>query len=134
MVGGRVNVSAVMDELATALSTIDGLRVFAYFPDRIVPPAAVVDFPELDYDATFGRGADRASFSVYVLVSPVDARSTRDRLLAWPPLVKAAIEAHSPTAYGSARVTRVSFNHSLPVAGVEYAAASFSVDVFGPGS
>jgi len=121
-----------MDEMADALGTISGLRVFAYFPDRITPPVAVVDFPaELNYDATMGRGADRITLPVTVLVSRVDSRSARDRLLAWPALVKAAIEAHAPVAYDSCRVTGVEFNHSFPVATVEYAAATFSIDIIG---
>jgi hypothetical protein len=47
-----------MDDLGAALETIDGLRVFPYWADKIVPPAAIVGFPEsLDFDETMGRGA-----------------------------------------------------------------------------
>lgn len=127
-----MDIGAVMDEMADALGTIDGLRVFAYFPDRISPPVAVVDFPaELDYDSAFSRGADRIKLPVTVLVSRVDSRTARDRLLGYQESVKAAIEVHTPVAYDSARVTGVEFNHSVPVAAVEYAAATFTIDIIG---
>lgn len=123
--------SDVMDEVGTALGTITDLRVFAYFPDKIPPPAAVVDFPDVTYDAAMARGADRITLPVTVLVSRVDSRTTRDRLLDLAGQVKAAIEAHTPTAYDSARVMSVEFNHSYTYAGVDYAAAGFSVDIIG---
>jgi hypothetical protein len=129
-----VDIAAVMDEVAEALGAIPNLRVFAYFPDRIVPPVAVVDFPKVDFDATFSRGSDQLVLPVTVLVSRVDSRSARDRLLALAGQVKAAIEGAEPTSYDSARVTEVEFNHSVALAAVEYAAATFSVDIIGSGS
>lgn len=128
-----MDVGAVMDEVTGALATIPNLRTFAYFPDKVTPPAAVVDFPSVDYDNTFSRGADRVTLPVTVLVSRVDSRSARDRLLTLAGQVKAAIEDAEPTSYHSARVVGVEFNHSFVLAAVEYAAAAFSVDVIGPG-
>jgi len=129
-----MDIGLVMDEVAEALATIPTLRAFGYFPDKIVPPAAVVDFPEVTFDAAMTRGADRLSLPVTVLVSRVDARTARDRLLVLAGQVKAAVEAHEPTAFDSARVASVEFNHSYPLAGVEYAAAAFTVDIIGQGS
>lgn len=129
-----MNVADVLDEVAAALGTIDGLRAFAYLPDRVVPPAAIVDLPTIEYDATFRRGGDRLTLPVTVLVSRADTRTARDSLLALAGQVKAAVESHTPVAYHSARVQSVEFNHSLTVAGVDYAAASFTVDIIGSGS
>ena len=131
--------SAVMDDLGTALGTIDGLRVFPYWADRISPPAAVVAWPDpLTYDSTMRRGGDRAEIPVIVLVGKVDTRTSRDELAAYADgsgssSVKARIEAHTPTAYDSARVTRCEFG-VITVASVEYLAATFYIDITGPGA
>ena len=123
----------VMDEIADALRAIPDLRVHGYFPDRITPPAALIDFPDVVFDATYVRGADRMTLPVAVLVSRVDSRTARDRLLLLAGQVKVAVEDHAPTSYDSARVVGQQFNHSYPMAGVEYSAAVFSVDIFGKG-
>jgi hypothetical protein len=128
-----VNIGAVMDELAAALNAIPTLRAFGYLPERIVPPAVIVELPELTYDSTMARGADRMVLPVTVLVSRVDSRTARDRLLDLQVQVKAVIDDHEPTAYHSARVTGVEFNPSFPLAGVEYSAAVFAIDIIGPG-
>lgn len=134
-----MNLADVMDEIAVALGTISGLRVTAYTAQRINPPAAWVEWPDgLDYDAAMGRGSDRMTLPVRVAVGAVDSRSARDQLAAYvdgsgASSVKAAVEAHSTAAYDSARVTSVEFG-VIPVAGVEYLAASFSVDIIGKGA
>jgi len=131
--------SAVMDDLAAALETIPKLRAHPYWADRITPPAAVVGWPDpLDYDATYARGADTAELPVIVLAGKVDARSARDTLARYADgsgeySVKAAIEAHNACSYDTARVTRAEFGFSL-VAGVEYLAATFYVEITGKGA
>lgn len=134
-----MNLADAMDELGDALATISGLRVFPYWADRVQPPAAVVGWPDpLTYDATFGRGSDEVTLPITVLVGKVDARSARDQLAAYADgsgasSVKAVIEAHEATSYDSARVTRAEFG-VMPVAGTEYLAATFYVDLTGTGA
>lgn len=131
--------SAVMDDLGDALATIPGLRVSPYWADRVTPPAAVIGWPDpLTYDATHRRGGDRAELPLIVLVGKVDARTARDALAAHldgsgPASVKAVVEAHEPTAYDSARVTRAEVG-VISVAGVEYLAATFYLDIIGTGA
>lgn len=131
--------SDVMDDLGTALGTIPGLRVFPYWADRVTPPAAVVAWPDpLTYDSAMARGADRAELSVLVMVGKVDARTARDNLARYVDgsgeySVKAAIDGHEATAYDSARVDRAEFG-VITVAGIEYLAATFYVDIIGTGS
>lgn len=133
-----MNLAGVMDDLGAALETIPGLRVFPYWTDRITPPAAIVGWPEpLTFDATYFRGSDRAEIPIYVAVGKVDARSARDTMARYADgagsySVKAAVEAHAATAYGSARVMRVEFD-VLTVAAVDYLAATFVVDLTGKG-
>jgi hypothetical protein len=136
---GPIDLAAVMDDLAAALETIPQLRVFPYWADRVTPPAAVVAWPDpLTYDSTMQRGSDQAELSVLVMVGKVDARSSRDQLARYADgsgthSVKAAIDGYAATAYDVARVSRAEFG-VFPVAGVEYLAATFFVDIFGPGS
>lgn len=134
-----MNLGDVMDDLGEALATLDGLRVFPYWADRISPPAAVIGWPDpLTYDSTMARGADQTELPVMVMVGKVDTRTARDAVSRYangsgPGSVKAAIESHSPTAYDSARVTRVEFG-AITVAAVEYLAATFYVDIIGRGA
>lgn len=127
-----------MDELAGALERIDGLQVFAYPPDRVTPPSAVVSWPtEVLYDQTMARGSDQQTFPVHVVVSQVDARSTRDNLAGYldgagAVSVKAALDSGIYTACDSVRVVKA---HVEPVhiAGIDYLAATFDVEVIGRG-
>lgn len=130
--------SDVMDELGAALDGIVGLRVFPYWADRVTPPAAVVGWPEpLTYDSTMARGSDRATVPVMVLVGKVDARSARDALSQYadgsgPFSVKAALDGGTYTACDSVRVASCEFT-VITVAGVEYLAATFQVEITGSG-
>lgn len=133
-----MNLADVMDDLGTALETITDLRVFPYWADRITPPAAVVTWPEITFDETYGRGSDRLEISVITLTGKVDARSARDLAAQYAngsgsTSVKTAIESYAASAWDSARVQRVEFG-VISVAGVEYLAATFSVDIIGDGS
>jgi hypothetical protein len=84
------------------------------------------------------RGPDQVELPVMVMVGKVDARSSRDAVAAYANgsgsgSVKAAIESHTPTAYDSARVTRCEFG-VISVAGTEYLAATFYLDIIGSGA
>lgn len=100
-----MNLSDVMDELAARIDAIDGLRVFAYEPDTLQPPAAVVTFPEsYDYDATYGRGSDRMTIPVVVMVGRASDRAARGNLSRYvdgsgAASLKAVIEADSEDSY-----------------------------------
>lgn len=95
-----LDVNAAMDAIGAALSTISGLRVFDYPADKVTPPAAVVDLEAVDYDEATARGADRATFKVYLVVGSVVDRTSRDALHGYlngagtgSTSVKAAIDA-----------------------------------------
>ena len=129
----------VMDDLGAAVDTISGLRVFPYWADRVEPPAAIVGFPEeFEFDSTARRGSDRGQFPLIVVVGKADARSARDTLSVYcggagATSVKAVVEAYAATAYDSARVQSVEFG-VISIGGVEYLAATFSIDVIGRGA
>lgn len=135
-----MRLAGVMDEIGAALAVIDGLRVFPYSADRITPPAGIVGWPDsIDYDMTFGRGSDSMVLPVWVVVGKVDARSTRDTLAAYldgsgPSSVKAAIDGGTYTACDSVTVTGAPHGvESVSIAGIDYLAAVFNVEVTGKG-
>ena len=131
-----MDISAVMEGLRVRLATISDLNVYAYMPARIPVPAAAVGFPDrLDYDETFGRGADRATFPVHVFVQYAENESATDEIIGYMNgsgvgSVKAAIEAE--TTLGGAASFAVVNEAEVEVweiAGVKYLAATFFVDV-----
>lgn len=134
-----MQIDTVMDQLGEALGTIEGLRVFPYWADKVVPPAAIVGFPDsITFDETMRRGGDRAEFPVIVVVARRDGRSSRGRMAGYvagsgASSVKAAIEGHAPSGYHSARVSRAELGVAS-IAGVEHLSATFSVDIIGTGA
>ena len=132
--------SAVMDELGAALDTIAGLRVFPYNADTVMPPAAIVGWPDpLDYDKTYGRGGDQVTMPLIVIVGRLNQRTTRDRLAksldgAGAASVKATLESDARvyTAFDSLRVTTARVD-SYTIGGIDYLGAEFTVDIIGKG-
>lgn len=131
-----MNVGAVMAGLGTRLRTISGLRVHDYAADQVSPPTAVVALPEVTFDSTMARGSDDAEFPIHVLVGKVSDRASATKLAAYLSggSVKAAIEA-DPTLAGACQTLRVeSASPSvMTVAGVDYLAATFTVNVVASG-
>lgn len=134
-----MDVADVMSEVGDALDTISGLRVFRYPVDNATPPAAIVSYPEnITFDATYGRGMDRMTLPVVVVVGKVWDRSTRDLIAAYAAgsgaeSVKAAIDGHTYTACDVVRVTGAEFD-VMTIAGTDFIAALFDVDIAGQGS
>jgi hypothetical protein len=134
-----MDLADVMDEVGDLLDTVTGLRVYRYPPDNVQPPAAVVSYPEeYTYDATYGRGMDRLTLPVVVLVGRVSDRTSRDRLGAYvdgsgSSSVKAVLEAGTYTDFDTLRVVGVEFD-VVSVAGVDHVAATLSLDIAGQGA
>lgn len=134
-----MNLQTVMAQVATQLDTIGGLRVYGFPPDSLLPPAAVVSFPEdLTYDQTYQRGVDRMTLPVVVVVGKPNDRSTVERLGKYadgsgPASVKAVVEAGTYTAFDEARVMSVEFD-VVTIGGTDYMAALFSLDIAGRGA
>lgn len=134
-----MNVADVMNQLGDQIDTIDGLRCYRFPPDSVAVPAAVVTYPEsYTYDETFGRGMDRITIPVIVMVGKVSDRKSRDQLAVYvdgsgPKSIKAVVEAGTYSAFDSARVTGVEFD-IVQMAGVEYVAATVQIDIAGKGA
>jgi len=134
-----MNLAAVMQEIADKLDTIMGLRVHAFPPDKITPPAAITTYPEsLDYDSTYGRGSDRLTLPVVLVVGKVSARASRADIARFADgsgtaSVKTVLESGTYATFDSVRVMRAVFD-VVTIAGVEYLAATFTLDVIGKGA
>lgn len=134
-----MNLNTVMDQIGTQLDTISGLNVYDFPSDHISPPAAVVAWPdEVTFDLAYARGMDRITLPVLILVGKANDRASRDTLGAYlastgATSVKAVLEAGTYTAFDTVRVTRAEFD-VVRVAGVDYAAALFDLDITGEGA
>lgn len=94
--------SAVRDAahaLATALSTVDGVRVYTDPSATVDPPGLVIGPPSLSFEA-FCPDPTSAAFMVYI-VTAGDGRAV-ERLWDLVRLVAGAVEAHTPGAVTSA--------------------------------
>lgn len=134
-----MNLASIMDAVATRLDTIEGLRVFAYPPATVQGGGgafAVVSYPEkINYDQTYGRGLTMVSgLEVVVAVGKPTDRTARDRATRYvsdqdPTSVKVALEAApAPATWDDLRVVSCDFD-VVTIAGIDYLAALFSIDV-----
>jgi hypothetical protein len=137
-----MNVQEVMDEIGAKLDTITGLRVFAYAPDDVPVPAAIVGLPEdIQFDQTYGRGSDEMDVPVWVLVAVNADRSSSKELAAYlngsgSKSVKTKLDSKANNTYtkcDTVRVTRAETG-PIPYAGAIYLGAEFTVHITGSGS
>lgn len=134
-----MNLANVMQAVSDRLGTIAGLRCFGYPPGSVTPPAAVVSYPEsIKFDETYGRGMDRMTLPVVLVVGKVSDRTARDRLGAYcdgsgASSIKAVLESGTYAAFDTVRVTGVEFD-TVSIAATEYVAALFDLDIAGHGS
>ncbi len=134
-----MDLKLVGDEIAARLDTIAGLRAYAYVPDKITPPSAVVAFPErVRFDETYGRGFDRVSLPIFVLTGRLTDRSSHTLLIAYcsgagASSIKAVVESGPYTAFDELRVEGIEFN-TYTIASTELVGAKFMLDITGQGA
>lgn len=133
-----MNIGDVMGELAAKLASLTELRVHDFPPDSLAAPAVIVGYPQsIDYDVTASRGVDRMTVPMWLIIDRNWDRSTTDKLSdytagAGSKSLKALIQTKPHTAFSTARVRSVTFS-VISVAGIEYWAGTFLVDITGPG-
>jgi hypothetical protein len=132
---------AVKDEIATVLKTITGLRAYAWAQGTVAAPAALPGWPDrLEYVGTYGRGQSRVpDLPLLVLVGKASERVAAKRLGEYvaetgAKSVPAKLEgrAGSWVACDVVTVTWVGFP-AVTLAGVDYLAAEFHLDITGRG-
>lgn len=129
-----LDIAAVAAGMGTALESIDGLRVYSFQAAAISAPAAIVLLPKMQYDSTFARGSDEATFTIHLMVGKVDDRTASTALAGYmsgtgASSVKSALES-DPTLGGAAQTIRVTDAsvQIMPVGGIDYLTATFNVD------
>lgn len=133
------SISSIRDGLQARLLTVSGLRAHDTIPDDISVPTAVVGAPEsIDFDTTYGRGADRYTIPIRVYASLASERAGQDKLDGYlagsgATSIKAAIEG-DVTLGGAAHTTRVTQAKDYgiyEIAGVQYLGVVFLCEVIG---
>lgn len=135
-----MNLSALMDEVATAAAEISGLRMTAWPPGTLQPPAGAVSYPEsIAYDQTYGRGMSKISALPLILVAgKAIERLARDAVSTWTAThgegsVRQHLEGRVWASCDDLSVVSAKFD-VVSIGGVEYLAAQFSLDVVGSGN
>lgn len=127
-----------MDAIGVRLATIPGLRVYDHPADTVAPPAAIVSLPEIvEYDSVAGRGADRTSLTITVIVGRVSDRAARDQLAAFisgtgPSSIKTAVEAGASDLDGVAHTIRATTAtvQIVTINAIDYLGASIDCEVY----
>jgi hypothetical protein len=132
-------VADVMDELATALRTIAGLRVFAWPPGGVTPPAAIVGYPDSGvFDEVYRRGADSLQIPIAVIVGRPTDRCTRDALSGYASgsgtsAIKQVVDTATYTTCDEVRVASWETD-TITIGSIDYLAAVFDVAIIGRGT
>lgn len=121
---------AIADRLVAA-----GVVTDAYgWPNRNATPiSAIVSYPaSIEFDATFGRGSDKAVFPVFVICGDVAAEDTRDVLSVYVSGVGSVKDALDGTLGGVVQTARVTDCEIavINLAGVDYMAARYEIEVY----
>lgn len=134
-----MNLADLMDECATVLQQITGLRVTAWPPGSLSGPGGYLTYPEsIDFDQTYGRGADKiVGLPIVLAAGKATERAARDTVAGWADgggegSVKALMEAHRWVSCDDLTVTSVRFDVE-DIAGTPYLEAIFTADAMGSG-
>jgi hypothetical protein len=133
---------AVMAEVATALRTLPNMagRVTEWDVGTVSGNSMLVTLPDsIDFDQTYGRGSDKFSDMIVMLLLP--RGNVRAAYKTMGPYVKGSgassvkqvLEAYAYTTCDRAIVTRCGFDEVADRAGTPYLAASFHLDIYGNG-
>lgn len=129
-----LQLAATMQAIAdTIVSEGVTTRAYAWPSGQIQPPCAIVGYPEqIDFDATFGRGSDRAVFPVWMVCGNVSDRTARDVLSGYitgATGIKDALDGNLGGAVQTARVTDCQVEKTT-IGAVEYISARFDIEVY----
>lgn len=136
-----MRLAAVMDEISAVAAKVPSLagRTYAWPSEEVSPPAAMVTYPaEIDPLVAFQRGTDRWNGGLLVVVGRVWDRATRDRIAGYvsgdgPESIVAAFYGHDWRECAYCVPGRITFD-AIQLAGIEYMAALFELDIAGPGT
>lgn len=132
-----MNLTQIMEEIATVMGGVTGLRVHAHPVRTLTPPAGVVTYPEatgVEFHQTYGQGETTIpDIAVHLIAHNVTDRVARDTASAWldetsPTSAVSVIEAHAWASCDEVTVRRAEFTE-LTVGTVEYLDVTLHLDV-----
>jgi hypothetical protein len=128
-----IDLGAVMDAIAETLTENVTVRVYPWPTDSPQIPCVVIGYPEeIDFDATFNRGSDKATFPLYYMAGKVSDRTARDQLsdiITGATGFKDALDGDLDGAVNSAYVVNCKIQE-LSVNGVNYLTARFDLEIY----
>jgi hypothetical protein len=131
-----VSVTAIRAGIASNISSIAGLRVYADIPDNPAMPCAVVTLQSVTYDRSFQRGLTEYELQVTVIfgrIATAQAQRSLDQIISTGERsLKAAVESDK-TLDGAAFDTHLSAMTnvaSVTIGDMTYLSADFAVTVF----
>jgi hypothetical protein len=133
-----VKLLLVLQEIAAAVDTIDGLNCFWYAPDRITPPAFIVDIPEsIDFNATYARGMDVANLEAFLLVGKADDKASLQQLAPYcdgsgDKSIIQKLQSRKYESCADVTVPKVEFD-VIKIGGTDHLAARFTITASGSG-
>jgi hypothetical protein len=124
-----IDVAATMDGLAALMAGVEP-NVYAWPVESVTVPCVVVGYPsDIELGITFGRGADAATFPVWVVVGRTGTKDARDALSS---AITGSSDVHDALtgahAFGDVDVQSVSVE-SITIAAVEYVGLKYVVEV-----
>lgn len=130
---GGLNLVTAMDGLAAAFLTATGVtRAFGYPNEDARPGDAIVGYPEsVEFDLTFGRGADRVTFPVWVICGESQLTGTRtfvSSLLLGAADIKDQVDGASTISGATVRVADASIDR-VELQGLMHLSVRFNCDV-----
>lgn len=125
----------MMTEVAAAAATVTGLRTSTWADKVVTPPAALVDWPDRINYQDVGGGDRIPDLPLIVVVGSSVQRTAVTKLAAYAAgagasSIRAAVEGYAYTSCDSVQVLSVEFT-TAKIAGVDYLAAIFHIDVYG---
>lgn len=129
-----MDLAAVMDEVATCMGQVAGLHTYGWPSGKVKPPAAVVNWPtRVDY--TIDGASWRITLPLVIAFGRPTAPQTRDKLTAYlngsgPASVRQLVDDYAWTSCDSVTCPDADVD-VVNVAGVDYLAALFTLDVIG---
>lgn len=129
-----MDLAAVMDEVATCMAQVPGLRTYAWPPGKVLPVAAVVQYPT-SADYRISNASWRLSLPLVLNLGKPNEEQTRATLAAYlngsgSASVRQLMDNYAWTSCDSVTCTDGEVD-VVTVAGVDYLAALFTLDVIG---
>jgi hypothetical protein len=136
-----MNLANVMDEIADKLMQFTGVNIFPHPVDEITPPGGVLGYPErINYYETYGNGDGDDTYEdmpLWMVTDRSDMKDARDQIAKWTDRkgnssIITFLEKQNYMSCDDVQVAEARFD-IITIAGIDYMAAMFTLNVVGEG-